>query len=847
MWFSPTGGDCLCERRRRVKLKLNQAGRSFALRTVIAGALTALTVAPVSRLVYILATTGAGNPSNDDAALFKLFIGPVLSGQYDWSRLPHDTFLGSHFDLLPALVLLLFARFARYDIQLILYTGIILAVIRLLLYHDALTRSAPVRNRTLRLVLWPALAALIFSMTMISAFEFDFIAIEFGLAKLGLALGVWALAKWPGRWPGVLVMALGGLIASFSFATGLATWPVFLIGMVLLDFRKLVHYITWLAACALGAAPYVIFGFFGSYPAERTTVRSLFNPRFLLNIIGRPLANRIGLEGGPLPMAEWAGTAGILLCVSGIALLWLKRRRPGTGRSAAPALMLMAYGLLSAWQISVFRETVAPWYATHSMVFWIGLAGLAYVLAEYSLAEGTARAPGQPRVWPQIRRLARTGGAWSLAACAVIFGFYVATNRSHFDKSLYLHARGPVSIACLSNYRTAPTYCECFLALWRSGFPDFVQDLARPLEVNHLSAAFSPRREWSLQGDSILDKVDFHRSPGGPEIWWSFDLPSNRAPVYDYRRLNLVLNAPNWVCWTVALPAGLKLAEFHSAAAISKSAPLRTDHKTVEFTVHIACGGEPEKLLYSQSLAADARGWYPFSVPLIEYAGRTIKLRLASNAGTDFQGGWAMFRYPYIDLSAEDAEAYRTGPDSIVPSNTDLSPAFPKPTDRDLSFDLTDSSQWDPEGMSQAASTDGTRDSWVLNDHEPHLTHRGPLDVRPADYTHVYIKMAASPGISPRAVRLHFLVGRSSGPDTRAAIIPLLAGGEMHAYTYDLRLLDLTDDARIIGIEVSPAYGPARGKSIVRLTDLRLINRNGRASGDSGQALRGIESRLMQP
>ncbi|HWX40581.1 MAG TPA: hypothetical protein VN345_05470, partial [Blastocatellia bacterium] len=434
-----------------MKLRLNHAGHSRALRILLVCLTVLLTAGPVCRMVYILATTGAGNPSNDDEALFRQFIGPVLSGEYHWSQLPRDAFIGNHFDLLPALVLLLFARLTRYNVFLILYAGIILAVVKLFLFHNSLTRSAPACSRLLRLALWPALAALIFSMTMITSFEFEFITIEFGLNRLGLALGVWALARWPAKWPGVWLMALGGLIASFSFATGLATWPVFLIGMILLGFGKAGHYIVWLGATCLAAAPYAVFGWL----AARSTVLSPFNFTFLVNTIGRPFANGIGLESGRIRMGELAGAIGLMFCAAGVALLWVRRRTPGIAGSAAPSLMLIAYGLVSTWQMSVFRDTVAAWYATHSMVFWIGLLGLAYLLLQYSLSESR-----ELRGWTQLSGWPRVAAAWSLALCTIVGVFYLATNRSHYDKSVYLHARGPASVACLTNYRRAPTYCE---------------------------------------------------------------------------------------------------------------------------------------------------------------------------------------------------------------------------------------------------------------------------------------------------------------------------------------------------------------------------------------------------
>src|SRR5262249_47677502 len=163
---------------------------------------------------------------------------------------------------------------------------------------------------------------------------------------------------------------------------------------------------------------YVVLGFLGLPAAARPAVLSLFNFSFIVNVVGRPFANRIGVETGNLPMSQAAGAVGLVLCASGLALLWRKRSIPGIGRAAAPSLMLISYGLISTWQASLFRDTIAAWYAAHAMVFWIGLLGLGYLLAQYSIAKIRDRPAGA-----ESSRWARAAAAWAVCFSAVVIGF----------------------------------------------------------------------------------------------------------------------------------------------------------------------------------------------------------------------------------------------------------------------------------------------------------------------------------------------------------------------------------------------------------------------------------------
>jgi hypothetical protein len=779
-----------------------------ALRWAAISVIVTLTLLPAVRIANILATTGANNLSSDDGNFINKFLGQVLEGTYHWQNFPRDTFFNTHSLLLPGLVYLGLAYFANFNVYVALYLGLLLAALKLLLIHSALTKSDQGGKRWERWLLWPLLAALVFSVSHISSYEHALTAIAGGLSQLAFALGVWGLIRFPGKWRGVVLMAIGGVVATLSSGAGLVMWPSFLLGLILLGFRKVGHYAFWLSAATLSVLPYVFFLFLDPQQNTRqhSTLLSTFNYLFVIDTLGRPFVNGIGLNYSRMPISVWIGSLGIALFVVILILLILldRERRTLTLAQSAPALMLIAFSLLTIWQISLFRDQIAPWYTTLSIAFWIGLVGLTYVLW---VNHAIRPAQGRQRHWatPLIARLL---GAVVVGGLACL---YVSSNFSYTDKTLLLRTRAPSSAACLRNYRTAPTYCEETLVIWQLGDPHYIERLAQPLERNHLSV-FAPRQQWTLQGDFILDSVKIFETPGIADIRWSADLTATPVAWRDYRHLNLFLHTPNAISWTVSLPPNVEQADFHSAIAISQTAPFDPVADGVRFEVYLKREGGVEESIFSQYLAPEQRQWQPFTIPLSAYAGQMVTLRLTSSAGGNVIQDWAMYRYPYIDLLLNPAKDV----DTAVSSK----PFIPTLTDADARLDTTDSNLWQTSNM-QPTTTAGATDTWTIGQ-IPNMEYDRPLDLCLADYTHFYARLAAQGGF-PIALKISYKL-KDAPVFVQRVTIPLFSDGEMHEYTYDLKLLELNQQARLTGIRLSPFRPIAfTGESWVKISDFRLI------------------------
>ncbi len=782
----------------------NRSGTRFGALLHSAGALliAMLTLLPVANMARIIATTGANVPSSDDYVLMMQFLAPTLDGTLRWPDFFRATFYNTHAMYLPNLLYLANARLTSFNLYALLYLGLALAAVRIPLLWFALTRRAD--PRWPRALLWPLLAALTCSEAQISIFEHGLTTLGQNLTTGLLVVGAWCLARWPGRWRALWPTLGAGIAASLTFGSGLALWPAFLLGLWLLGFRRVWHYVAWAAGAALAALPYLYFLVLHYAPGSANTaikspLRVLVTPP---TILGLPLA-----LGYSRPLAGIIGLGSIGLALFGLALLW-RVRRSDAPRRAAPAVMLLTYGGVVALQIGVFRGATAVWYTYVGMAFWAGLIGLAYVLwvGRDTIAAPTVRLGGRA---PDVT------AAWCGATLALLLVLYPTANLSYRDKSIFLQTRGPASASCVRNYRVAPTRCEDTLVTWPPGDPAYLPGLAAPL-ARHGLVVFAPHQEWSLQGDTFLD-APFVGATGGPEaLVWATDRTVSPTPPTDYRHLNLLLRAPDTLTWTVALPPNLRAATLRTAFARGDVPGVATRGAATLAVAIVGADGNARPL--ASGTVAPGAGWQEVGAALTPFAGQTLALRFAMQGDADT---WEAFRYPILDLDLGDAPV--TEPVTRANGDTIPPPLVPTRTAADLRFALDDPAGWRASGLRPA--TDGTPNGWIVAG-EPELVALAPLAVCLADYRYFSVELAAAREFFPRAFQIRYrLAGQIDFPEGQAITIPLLADDAAHSYTYPLRLLGLPAGGRLTGLRLDPAYGAASGGTNgVQIGDFRLIH-----------------------
>jgi hypothetical protein len=781
---------------------------------VEAGAAAIAAGLPFWWIVHIVFSVGADNLSNDFLNYIEM-MDQVLKGDYHWPNLARDSFIGGHFLLLPLLVHMGAARFFQWNTFVELHLGVLMAVLRLALLYNIIAGSI---RQPRKVWLLPLLSAFVFSVSQISGFVFADATLPLELTLLGFALGTWGLARHHRRWAALGWMCLGGIVASWSWGAGLGTWPAFLLGLVLLGYRKIAHYIVWLGGALAAYSFHLYFLVLNptSTSSSRAVVQTWFHFTHMVNILGRPFTNELGGSFGRLPQSEAAAAVGGGFCLAGLLLLVAWRDQTLLSR-ATPALMLIGHSLLGAWQATLVRINVAPWYTTVAISFWIGLAALGVALWTHRNDEHKAFVRPKVLYW--------AASAFGVGLLGGVTYLYVTSNLTYEDKDFYLPSRSPASAACLRFYQTAPTYCEQYVFQWGVGRGDLLARLAKPLERHRLSV-FAPRQRWTLQGDLVLGRVGMGENAGLPPAIWSPDLTSSPTAWSSYKRLNLILPLPGEVSWVISLPDELRRAVFHSAVAAGL--PAESVAGPIEFVIQVDdVGGS--RILGRRSLTPDQTDWQAVQVSLDEHLGETITLRLSASTQGEASSGSAAFRYPYIDVFYGDPPAIGQAVPAPQPSNTDLSPFVAQPTPQDYRFDPRNLALWNVTGI----ESNGQAGAWKIAPGA--MLQSGPLDVCLADYRYLYVRMAAAGDIKPRAFQVVLAVDdRANGPRDVSFLVPLLSDESMHTYTYDLNLLQLPPSWRLVSLTFRPSYyGVGAGGNWVSLDELRLIwnGLSGRCAG----------------
>ncbi|MGK7928185.1 MAG: hypothetical protein AB4290_23565, partial [Spirulina sp.] len=308
-------------------------------------------------------------------------------------------------------------------------------------------------------------------------------------------------------------------------------------------------------------------------------------------------------------------------------------------------------------------------------------------------------------------------------------------------------------------------------------------------------------------------------------IYWSSDWGKTVKSWRDYQHLNLIIPSFAEVQWTVEIPENTRKAEFYTAIAAQNS-----QGNPMTFTIAIESENELKTNKIVKILKRDRRSWHPLSIPLTQYAGQTISLHLQVESKGSNLEAIGIYRYPFIDLTLNP----KVEPEQkieVIPTNTNLSPMFPAQTARDFQFDLRDRSLWNVSGLELRDPETPAIQKWIVDSFPPSMEYNAPLNLCVADYTYFSVSMAISPKIYPQTLKVDY---RPSDRETFHKDdyfkIPLIADGQLHEYTYKLRLLNLPKETRFTGIKIHPFVvhgiletGEQKEENWVKIADLRLF------------------------
>jgi len=750
---------------------------------VLIGLICLLALIPLLLLVKIIETEGVDSISNDYLRFTKL-ADRVLSEGYDWRGYFKDTLdnnVHSYAFLFP--VRLVLAKLTHLSVMVEIYVGLAITFVNLLILFSLLTRFTD-KTSPLRFLLLPILSTFIFSYSQISTYTNGETALQMGFTHLGILVGLWILLLRSQSIFTPWVMLICGILSSFSGGSGLLAWPVFLLAILITNTGSIKKYIAWLVGLGIGASPYLAFSTYSPFNGGFNLFNILTINKKIVTGLGLPMAKNINYGIQEHPGAFLAGLIGVaFLLLTGLLLFVCRSKR--RFKIAIPPLLLIFWGILGSLQIAASRSSIAPWYTTTYILFWIGLLGLCFAMIHPDLISPKRKFYFFD--WDKIIQIAGIAGLFGMAL------LYLLTNRTYTDKSFYLASRSPTSAACLRNYRIAPTYCEGFIFQWGVGNPSFLPQMASILDKYHWSV-LGPYQEWTLQGDTILGNVSLVSSTGLDDIRWvigGLDEPSFWS---DYHHLNLLLFPGQSIDWLIDLPQNLDNAQFQMGLSLTD----RTTCHEQNISISFESPSDSKKSIFQHKDLCNFVNEVSLSENLLAYAGKRTVIRI-TNDNNPIDGKSVRLHYPRVLLDENlPVNQDKFTPPAVRPLNTDLSPNFLTLNAAVMNLQILTTTGPELHDLLMQNSN-GLMNR---NGQTPRVRYTPVQPICLLNWSRFYFNLALTDLVQKKMVRIGFQF-RDDGGITRESFMdfPLLAGETLHAYTLDLEILNIPSSACITSLE----------------------------------------------
>lgn len=357
--------------------------------TVHAAVCCALACAPFAYLVVMLLRYHLDAPYLDQWE----FV-PLLAKSYEGTLSLHDLWAqhNEHRIIFPRLIMLGLARLSHWNIAWELATNLALAAaLFLVLVHQL---KATERRLGLTGANWliPVFALLLFSMSQWRNWFLGWQLQEL-LNVLAVVAGFVLLADTQCRW-GRFIGALGlGVVATYSFANGLAYWPIALLSVIVVvpEQRRMwvPRILLWLVVGGIAVLSYVHDYHAPDYHSPLSLVfeRPVAYAVYVLAYLGSPIDSSSSVRA-------------VLAAVLGLAVFFgygsmLIRGRGVPFRHLAPYASLGLYAIASALMTGVGRldfgtqQALSSRYVTIANLLWAAVFVWAYV----GIAQERTRAP----------------------------------------------------------------------------------------------------------------------------------------------------------------------------------------------------------------------------------------------------------------------------------------------------------------------------------------------------------------------------------------------------------------------------------------------------------------------
>jgi hypothetical protein len=354
----------------------------------------ALTVAPFLVVVVLLLRYAVDVPYLDQWDQVPL-VDKAYTGRLSLADLwaPHN----EHRIFFPQLIMLGLARLTHWNINYELGVNLMLALGLLVILAWQIRATAT----ALRLTEWyrvlPAVSLVVFSTSQYQNWLWGFQSSLF-LNMLAATAGILLLAQPTLSWTRFAAAVALGIVATFSFATGVAFWPI---GFLLILFgprdgrKQIARLLAWLILSLISLG---LFFSHSNVASSHSVATALSSPleciRFLLKYAGGIVAQ---FPGGDISMA--AKFALIFGLGAIVAAAWsvreLIRRRIADWRKLLPFLGITCYSLAGGGLAALGRvrlgsdQAISSRYCTMVVPLWTSLMVFLFVLLKCPMRTGT--------------------------------------------------------------------------------------------------------------------------------------------------------------------------------------------------------------------------------------------------------------------------------------------------------------------------------------------------------------------------------------------------------------------------------------------------------------------------
>jgi hypothetical protein len=397
-------------------------------------------VCPALLVIFVILRFGVDVPYWDDWAFVHLLE------RIQTHQLSLMDFLYQHNEhrmAFPRLLKLGLAWFSRWNVFYELFASWTLIVLSFFILLNLLRITLGEKFKDKIKLLLVLNSLLIFSLAQGENFVWGW-QLQWFLANFFTFLSIWALARWKGRWMGVVAAALATFAAQYSIASGQFLW---LLGFAILLIEqqwKLAQRLFWFLFAAAS------FGFYFYHFTDENRNLFLFLQRpfgFLLFVSGS-LGSPFGTFGpvGGLYLSALYGGIALLLFISSIIFLW--RRFYDLWIKLLPWIELAFYGLMSVgataagrMQYGIEYHALVSRYSIFALLFWIGTLVCVAVCADVLVQHGY---------------FSRTRGRLALAFLFILLAWgHVNTSIGRYERLNEFKNRLRIAQSALYDYRRA--------------------------------------------------------------------------------------------------------------------------------------------------------------------------------------------------------------------------------------------------------------------------------------------------------------------------------------------------------------------------------------------------------